>query len=66
MAQQAQDTFVATLPDGTMRRVTKGDVLADWDELVKHDQASGGVLFRKLDLGEDQAPTPPTRRGRAK
>jgi len=62
MAQQAQDTFVATLPDGTMRRVSKGDVLADWDELVKHDQASGGVLFRKLDLGEDTLPVKAGRR----
>ena len=65
MAQQAQDTFVVTLPDGTMRRVSKGEVLADWDELVKHDQANGGALFRKLDLGEEEKPAP-VRRGRAK
>jgi len=63
--QQAQDTFVVTLPDGTMRRVSKGEVLADSDALVKHDQASGGLLFRKLDLGEEERPAP-ARRGRAK
>lgn len=51
MAQQAQDTFVATLPDGTMRRVVKGEVLSDKDPLVKLDE--GGVLFRALDLGDD-------------
>lgn len=56
MAQQAQDTFVAELDDGTIRRVTKGEVLADRHELVKRDQAGAGVLFKPLDLGEDEKP----------
>lgn len=60
MAHRAQDTFVATLPDGTMRRVSKGDILADSDPLVKHDQ--DGVLFTKLNFGEDDEPAKP--RGR--
>ena len=60
MAHQAQDTFVATMPDGTMRRVIKGEVLADRDDLVKLDQAGDGVLFKKLDLGDD---VPPEKRG---
>jgi hypothetical protein len=62
MAHRAQDTFVATLPDGTMRRVSKGDILADNDELVKHDQSDGGVLFTKLNFGEEDEPAKPTRR----
>lgn len=56
MAQQAQDTFVITLPDGTMHRVVKGEVRSDRDALVKHDQAGDGVLFRPLDLGDDEPP----------
>jgi hypothetical protein len=56
VAQQAQDTFVAVLKDGTERFVAKGDVLPDGHELVKRDQAGAGVLFKKLDLGEDEAP----------
>lgn len=65
MAHRAQDTFVATLPDGTMRRVSKGDILADSDDLVKHDQAGDGVLFTKLNFGEDEEPAakPRGRRG---
>lgn len=65
MAHRAQDTFVATLPDGTMRRVSKGDILADNDEMVKHDQAGDGVLFTKLNFGEDEPEPPKTRRGKA-
>lgn len=61
MAHRAQDTFVATMPDGTMRRVNKGDILADNDEMVKHDQAGDGVLFTKLNFGEDEEPAKPTR-----
>lgn len=57
MAQQAQDTFVADLKDGTPVRVTRGEVFSDSHELVKRDQAGSGTLFKKLDLGEDeQAP----------
>lgn len=56
MAQQAQDTFVADLKDGTTRRVTRGEVFADSHELVKRDQAGSGTLFKPLDLGEDEKP----------
>lgn len=56
MAKQAQDTFVAELKDGTIRRVTKGEVLPDRHELVKRDMEGSGTLFRDLDLGEDEKP----------
>jgi hypothetical protein len=56
MAKQAQDTFVAELKDGTIRRVTKGEVLPDRHELVKRDLEGSGTLFRDLDLGEDEKP----------
>lgn len=56
MAQQAMDTFVITLPDGTMHRVVKGEVRSDRDPLVRHDQAGAGVLFRPLDLGDEKPP----------
>jgi hypothetical protein len=56
VAQQARDTFVITLPDGTMHRVVKGEVRSDRDPLVKHDQAGAGVLFAPLDLGDDEPP----------
>jgi hypothetical protein len=55
MAYQAQDTFVITLPDGRIRRVMKGEVLADRDELVKHDLANDSLLFKPLDLGDGDA-----------
>lgn len=63
MAQQAQDTFVAEMKDGTTRRVVKGEVFADNHELVKRDQAGAGVLFKPLNLGEDEVPKPKSRRG---
>lgn len=53
MAMQAVDTFVATMKDGSERLVAKGEVLPDSHELVKRDQS--GVLFRRLDLGEQRA-----------
>lgn len=56
MAQQAQDTFVAELKDGTPLRVARGEVFPDSHELVKRDQAGSGTLFKPLDLGEDEAP----------
>jgi hypothetical protein len=64
MAQQAQDTFVAVLDDGTERLVTKGEVLPDSHELVKRDANGGGALFRTLDIdGADSTPAPaPARR----
>jgi hypothetical protein len=64
MAHRAQDTFVATLPDGTMRRVNKGDILADNDEMVKHDQAGDGVLFTRMNFAEDEPADAPKTRGR--
>jgi hypothetical protein len=55
MAQQAQDTFVATLDDGSDRLVTKGDLLPDSHELVKRDANGGGTLFRPVNIdGEDE------------
>jgi hypothetical protein len=57
MAQQAQDTFVAVLKDGTERLVTKGEVLPDSHELVKRDADGSGGLFRALNVdGDDPAP----------
>ena len=59
MAQQAQDTFVAVLDDGTERLTVKGDVLPDSHELVKRDQAGSGTLFRPLNIdGEAEADAP--------
>lgn len=56
MAQQAQQTFHAVLKDGTPVFVTKGEVLPDGHELVRRDQAGGNILFRHLDLGEEEKP----------
>lgn len=58
MAMQAQDTFVAVLGDGTERLVTKGEVLSDGHELVRRDRDGSGLLFRALDLGEEDKPAP--------
>lgn len=61
MAKQARETFVAELADGTIRRVTAGEVLPNSHELVKRDmdpEKGAGNLFRDLDLGEDEAPKP--------
>jgi hypothetical protein len=55
MAQQAQDTFVAVLDDGTERLVTKGEVLPDSHELVKRDAKGSGTLFRALNVDGDEA-----------
>lgn len=52
--QQAQDTFVAVLKDGTERFVQKGEVFPDSHELVKRDQDGAGQLFRPLDLGDEE------------
>ena len=70
MVMLAQDTFVAVLGDGTERFVAKGEVLPDGHELVKRDQAGSGTLFRRLDLGEEEAaaaaPRPRAARAAAK
>lgn len=54
MAQQAQDTFVGSLPDGADHFVAKGAVFPDGHAVVK--QWPG--LFMPLDLGEQDAKPP--------
>jgi hypothetical protein len=56
MAQQAQDTFVAVLEDGSEQLVTKGEVLPDSHELVKRNAKGGGTLFQPLNIDGDDAP----------
>lgn len=62
MAQQAQDTHVAVLDDGTEKLVAKGEVLPDSHELVKRDQAAMKAnpgrtpLFRPLNIDGDEPP----------
>ena len=53
MARQAMDTFIAILDDGSDRVVHRGEVFPDGHELVKRDAAGSGMLFRPLDLGDD-------------
>lgn len=53
---QAQDTFVAELKAGPLF-VAKGQVFADGHEVVKLD-AGRGLLFKPLDLGDEDAPEP--------
>jgi hypothetical protein len=53
---KAQDTFTATLKDGSEVFVAKGELKEDGHELVRRDQAGAGVLFRPLDLPEAEAP----------
>jgi hypothetical protein len=59
---RANDTFVVEL-NGTPRRINKGDILVDTDEVVQHDQAEGGSLFTRMNYGEEPE-TPKTTRGR--
>jgi hypothetical protein len=54
VAQQAQDTFVITMPDGADHFITKGQVLPDGHAVVR--QAPG--LFARLDMGEADAAPP--------
>jgi hypothetical protein len=54
MAMQAQDTFVAELKTGPLF-VAKGQVFADGHEVVKLD-AGRGLLFKRLDLGDEDEP----------
>ena len=67
--QQAQDTFVAEMDDGSQVRVTKGEFLPEGHELVKRDQAGSGQLFKQVYLAEDEQPKPaaakPAARGKA-
>jgi hypothetical protein len=65
MAQQAQDTFVAVLGDGTERLVTKGEMLPDSHELVKRDAKGSGALFRPLNIDGDETPGKPAPKAKA-
>lgn len=56
--QQAQDTFVAEMSDGSQVRVVKGEFLPEGHELVKRDQSGSGMLFRQVYLAEDEKPAP--------
>lgn len=57
MAQQAMDTFVAVMDDGSERLVTRGEMLPDSHELVKRDAKGSGILFRPLNIdGDDVVP----------
>lgn len=56
MTYIAQDTFVAETGDGAQIRVSKGEAFPDGHPLVKLDQAGSGVLFKPMDLGEDEQP----------
>lgn len=56
--QQAQDTFVAEMADGSQVRVVKGEFLPEGHELVKRDQSGSGMLFRQVYLAEDEKPAP--------
>lgn len=64
---QAQDTFVAGMPDGTEHLVTKGEARPETDELVKRDLAASkdnpgrAPLFRLLDPGTPEAAAKPGR-----
>lgn len=60
MAMVAQDTFVAELSGGPLF-VQKGAVFADGHEVVKLD-AGRGLLFKPLDLGEEDKPAAKTSR----
>jgi len=60
MAQQAQDNFVAELPDGAPLTVEKGQVFPDDHPVVKIDKGRG-LLFRPLDIDAH----PPERAPRA-
>lgn len=60
MMYEAQDTFIATMEDGTERFVRKGEALAGNHELVRRDlaasedDASRLPLFRPMDTGEER------------
>ena len=56
--QQAQDTFVAEMDDGSQVRVTKGEFLPESHPLVKRDQDGSGTLFKQVYLAEDERPAP--------
>jgi len=64
MAQQAQDTFVAVMDDGSERLVTRGEMLPDSHELVKRDAKGAGTLFRPVNIDGDD--TPPAKSAPAK
>jgi len=57
MAKQAQDTFVAEI-NGSPLLVQKGSVWSPSHPVVKLD-AGRGILFRDLDLGDEEEPAKP-------
>jgi hypothetical protein len=59
MAKQATDTFVVVLSDGTERVVTKGQVLQNNHEVVRH----APTLFTEFDTGDKPAAEEPVKRG---
>ena len=59
MAKQATDTFVTVMPDGSERVITKGQVLQNNHEVVRH--APG--LFMEFDLGDEDKEEAPVKRG---
>ncbi len=59
MAYQAMDSFVAELKDGSEIRVMKGEVLPDKHELVLRDLKGSGLLFRPLNLDDEELPPGP-------
>ncbi len=63
---QARDTFVAELKDGSALRVAKGEALHESHELVRLDRAGAGVLFQRMDTGEEAPPPKKTARAAAK
>jgi hypothetical protein len=57
--KQAQDTFVADMPDGTVTRVERGEILPDNHVLVQRDKT--GTLFKTVTLGDDVEKARPAR-----
>ena len=64
MPMVAQDTFVAELDTGPLF-VQKGAVFADKHEVVKLDKGRG-LLFKPLDLGDEDEPKAKPRSSRTK
>lgn len=58
---KAQDTFVATLKDGSEVFVAKGDLKEESHELVKRDQAGTALLFAPLDPAEPPPKSAPAK-----
>lgn len=73
MAYQAIQSFSAEFGDGRPSlSVNKGEIFPDGHELVRRDMDTGGgrapgQLFKRLDLGEEEAPpkSPPVAQAKA-